>query len=211
MGRSRGEQTVDTKPRKTAPNLDIERIVEAAWKLVDRDGVDALSTRALAAELNVRGPALYWHVRNKQQLLSLMIERVLGASIVAQPSDLSWQEWLRTVCRNQRRVLLEHRDSGRIASSIPPTQRTQTEVFPQMFAPLTRAGFPREQAIAAAGSLASFLLGHVIYEQRPETREFVSSMVDLDAAFEFGLDAFITGFAVKLTDFATKGPRSDKK
>jgi hypothetical protein len=107
--------------------------------------------------------------------------------------------------------LLEHRDSGRIASSIPPTQRTQTEVFPQMFAPLTRAGFPREQAIAAAGSLASFLLGHVIYEQRPETREFVSSMVDLDAAFEFGLDAFITGFAVKLTDFATKGPRSDKK
>ena len=168
------------RTKRGRPNLDIDRIIDAAWILVDRDGVDALSTRTLAAELNVQGPALYWHVRNMHGLLTLMIERSLCDDIRIAAEGLTWSDWLRTIACEQRRVFLEHRDSGRIASSVLPTPRTRTELVP-----------------AAAGALASFILGWVIYEQRAETRDFASSMVDLDAAFDYGLGAFIDGLIAR--------------
>ncbi|WP_404712320.1 TetR/AcrR family transcriptional regulator C-terminal domain-containing protein [Sphingomonas sp. MMS24-J13] len=179
------------------PTLDLPRIVEAAWALVDREGVAALSTRALAAALDVQGPALYYHVRSKQELLSLMLEHVLGESIGMPPPDLAWPDWLRFVGRAQRNALLAHRDSALIASHAPPTPRLRDEVFPRIMAPLLAAGLADREASAAAGALAGLILGWVVYEQRPETRDFVLAFHDPDEAFEFALDALVRGIEAK--------------
>jgi TetR/AcrR family tetracycline transcriptional repressor len=117
------------RPRKGESNLDVDRIVKAAWTLVDRDGINALSTRALAAELNVQGPALYWHVKNKRELLSLMLEHALDKTIMASPANLPWHEWLRAVGRQQRATLLGHRDSGLIVSQAPRPSGCATSSF----------------------------------------------------------------------------------
>ena len=180
-------------PRREGAGLDVDRIVEAAWNLVDREGVGALSTRALAAELNVKSPALYWHVRNKQELLSLMVERVLGEAIETPPDNLDWKKRIRSMVREQRRAFLAHRDTGLILSIAPPTERLRTEIFPRFIAPLLPTGIPEKQAIAAGGALASFLLGWIIYEQHEEARAFMTAANDADDAFEFGLEAFISG------------------
>jgi len=193
------------RPRKGDPQLNVERIVQAAWALVDREGVDALSTRTLAAELNVKGPALYWHMKSMQELLGLMMEHALRDSIVMPSAGLPWPQWLREVTVAQRRVLLAHRDSGRIASYSLPSERTRTEIVPRIIEPLIRAGFRREDATAAAGALASFVLGWVIYEQGPETRSFVASLVDLDSSFEYGLSAFIQGLVSQAPAKAREG------
>lgn len=183
--------------RKDGPILDLGRIVAAAWTLVDQSGVAALSTRALAAALDVKSPALYWHVRNKQALLSLMLEHVLRDSIGTPPPGLDWPDWLRFVGRQQRRALMAHRDSAIIASSTPPTERLQKEVFPQIMAPMLAAGLPERQASGAAGALAGLILGWVVYEQRPETREFVRAFHDPEEAFEYALDALVRGVEAK--------------
>jgi len=185
------------RPKKGENNLDVGRIVEAAWRLVDRVGLEGLSTRALAAELDVKGPALYWHVRSKQQLLSLMIEHALAGSIAKVPPDLPWWEWIRAVGCDQRRTLLAHRDSGRIASNAPPTERLQNEIFIKAIEPLVKAGVPRQQASAAFGGLAGFVLGIVIYEQSEATRSFLLAHHDPDEAFDFALDAYVTGLRAK--------------
>ena len=185
------------RPKKGENNLDIGRIVEAAWRLVDRVGVEGLSTRALAAELDVKGPALYWHVRSKQQLLSLMIEQALAGSIAKAPADVPWWEWLRIIARDQRGTLLAHRDSGRIASIAPPTERLQTEIFSQAIEPMIKAGVARKEASAAFGGIAGFVLGVVIYEQNEETRKFLLAYHDPDEAFEFALDAYLSGLRAK--------------
>jgi TetR/AcrR family tetracycline transcriptional repressor len=179
------------------PTLDLRRIVEAAWALVDQEGVAALSTRSLAAALNVQGPALYYHVRSKQELMSLMLEYVLGNSIDVPPADLAWPDWLRLVGHEQRRALLAHRDSALIASSAPPTKRLQEELFPRLMAPLLAGGVPDRQASAAAGALAGLILGWVVYEQREETRDFVRAFHDPDEAFEYALDALVRGIEAK--------------
>lgn len=180
-------------PRREGGALDVDRIVEAAWNLVDREGVGALSTRALAAELNVKSPALYWHVRNKQDLLSLMVERVLGEAIETPSENLDWKERIRSMVREQRRAFLSHRDTGLILSIAAPTERLQNEIFPRFISPLLPAGISEKQANAAGGALASFLLGWIIYEQHEESRAFMSAANDPDEAFEFGLEALISG------------------
>jgi TetR/AcrR family transcriptional regulator, tetracycline repressor protein len=186
------------RPKKQDAFLDIGVIVAAAWALVEQDGVDALTTRTLAAALGVKSPALYWHVPSMTALHSLMVERMLTESIRNPRPDEAWQAWLQDVGMAQRRNFLSHRDSGRIIAIAPPTEVTRNQVMPMLMAPLVAAGFAAEDAVAAAGTFASFILGWVIYEQSAEASSYIASMVDLATAFEFGLTALIDGLQQRL-------------
>jgi TetR/AcrR family transcriptional regulator, tetracycline repressor protein len=181
------------RPRAGESGIDVRRIVTEAWALVDRVGMAGLSTRALATALHVKSPALYWHVRNKEELLSLMVEHLLQDSLEGIPRDLHWSEWLKHVGRRQRQLLLSHRDGGFIASLAPPSARLREEVFPRIMAPLLESKLPSDVASAAAGGLAALVLGWVIYEQRPETREFMEAHHRPDPAFELVLQSFVSG------------------
>jgi TetR/AcrR family tetracycline transcriptional repressor len=175
--------------------VDLRRIVEQAWALVDEDGMAGLSTRTLAARLHVKSPALYWHVRSKDELLSLMVEHLLQDSLAEIPDGLAWPDWLTQVARRQRALLLAHRDSGLIASLAPPTERMQAELFPRIMAPLLAGGLSSALASAAAGALAALVLGWVVYEQRAETREFMQAFHRPDEGFALALEAFVRGVA----------------
>ncbi|MDI5967207.1 TetR/AcrR family transcriptional regulator C-terminal domain-containing protein [Streptantibioticus silvisoli] len=54
-----------------------ETVVDAALELLDEVGLDALTTRALTGRLGVRPGALYWHVRDKRELLTAVAERIM--------------------------------------------------------------------------------------------------------------------------------------
>ncbi len=140
------------RPKKQDAFLDLGVIVDAAWALVERDGVDALTTRTLAAMLGVKSPALYWHVPSMTALHSMMVERMLTESIRNPRQGEAWQDWLHDVGMAQRRNFLSHRDSGRIIAVAPPTDITRNQVMPTLTAPLVAAGFASEDAVAAAGT-----------------------------------------------------------
>lgn len=186
------------RPRKQDAFLDPAVIVEAAWLLVEEDGVDALTSRTLAAKLGVKSPALYWHVPSMTALHSLMVERMLSESIRNPADGETWQDWLLDVGRTQRRNFLSHRDSGRIIAVAPPTDVIRNQVMPMLVAPLVSAGASTEDAVAAAGTFASFILGWVIYEQSAEASSYIASMVDTSTAFEYGLAALIGGLSQRL-------------
>lgn len=185
------------RPRKGHSGLDRQKIITTAWAIVDRDGLAALSTRTLAAALAVKSPALYWYVHSKDELLSLMMEQLLQNSLDDAPPNLRWAGWLKYVAERQRELLLSHRDGGLIASLAAPTERLRTQIFPRIMAPLLAAGFHPLQASAAAGGLAALVLGWVIYEQRPATREFVETFHTPDEGFELALDNLVTGIAAR--------------
>jgi len=75
--------------------LQRETVVAAALKLLDEVGMDGLSTRRLAQELGVQQPSLYWHFKNKRELLDALAEAMLGEH---QPVDRAacadWREWM---------------------------------------------------------------------------------------------------------------------
>src|SRR5258708_22888176 len=62
-------------PEEDGPRgLSRERLVGAALQLINEDGLDALSMRALADRLDVKAASLYWHVRDRRGLLGVLAE-----------------------------------------------------------------------------------------------------------------------------------------
>ena len=100
------------------------QIVAAALDLLDEAGLDGLTLRQLAGRLGIRAPTLYWHVRDKRELLDLLAAAILDEALAAwrepQPGQ-PWWEWLGARARVMRAALLAHRDSARIvAGNRPP-------------------------------------------------------------------------------------------
>ena len=105
------------------PLLDREQVVRVALRLLDEVGLDGLTLRRLAAELDVKAPALYWHFTNKQDLLDhmahVMTEPWMRAVAVTTAGQ-GWEDWLAEVARTYRALLLSHRDGGRLSASTRP-------------------------------------------------------------------------------------------
>src|SRR5258708_24886340 len=63
--------------KEKEPGLSRSRLVAEALNLIQEEGLDALSMRALADRLNVKAASLYWHVRDRRELLELLAESIL--------------------------------------------------------------------------------------------------------------------------------------
>ncbi|MEV0302465.1 TetR/AcrR family transcriptional regulator [Streptomyces prasinus] len=81
--------------RGPKPGLTLERVVEAAVELADREGLGALSMRRIAAELGTGTMSLYRYVPGKAELLDLMLDRVQRAS--EEPGDFGDGHWRSTL------------------------------------------------------------------------------------------------------------------
>ncbi|OHV30325.1 MULTISPECIES: TetR/AcrR family transcriptional regulator C-terminal domain-containing protein [Pseudofrankia] len=104
------------KPAKRPP-LHRDRVVEMAIAILDADGPDALTFRRLAADLEVGVATLYWHVDNKDVLLNLAFDHVVGeieAGFDAEPHR-PWEERLRDGFIDLWRVLRRHPWAARLA------------------------------------------------------------------------------------------------
>jgi TetR/AcrR family tetracycline transcriptional repressor len=145
-----------------------ERIVTAALELLDDQGMDALTVRALASRLDVRAPALYWHVRNKQELLDEMatevMRRVAGAFAAVPPGD-GWRDDLAAYARVLRSEYLLHRDGARIFSGTRISDPDVVKAKEPWLARFTAAGFTLAEADDATDLVTAFVVGFVIEEQ----------------------------------------------
>src|SRR5689334_7391799 len=72
------------RPRGRPPTIDREAVLETAIRLLDAEGVDALTMRRLAGELGVSAMAPYRHVGSKDELLMVLVDR-LAARLVYPP------------------------------------------------------------------------------------------------------------------------------
>ena len=91
------------RPARTP--LTREAIVDAALRVVDREGADGLSMRRVAEELGTGPASLYWHVASKDELINLVVDRVVGEIELPPPDPERWQEQFMEGMRQARRVL----------------------------------------------------------------------------------------------------------
>jgi AcrR family transcriptional regulator len=94
--------------RRRREPISRDAIVDAALALLDRDGYEALSMRALAEELGTGAASLYWHVGSKDGLLDLVFERVIGEVQVPDADPERWREQVKEFGRAQRAATLRH-------------------------------------------------------------------------------------------------------
>src|ERR1700761_2349943 len=141
-----------------------ERIVAVALELLDEGGLDGLTLRRLAERLGIRAPTLYWHVRNKRELLDLLAAAILEEALAAwrepQPGQ-PWWEWLTARARVMRAALLAHRDSALVVSVNRPTSSSLPGIERQLEA-LAGAGFSPGDGLLALLTLNAYVLGDVL-------------------------------------------------
>ena len=96
--------------------LGRERILQAALALIDRDGLPAFNIRALAATLGVYPAAIYWHVPNRDALVSGAIALALDDVAAGVPAG-PWQARLRAVLQRYRDALRRHPQLAPVVAS----------------------------------------------------------------------------------------------
>jgi TetR/AcrR family tetracycline transcriptional repressor len=97
-------------PRPKVP-LSTRKTLEAALRIIDAEGLDALSVRRLAIELNVNGASLYHHFKNKEEILVGAAKLALEAvRTPATAGDEDWRVWLMRNGDRLRQALVAHPD-----------------------------------------------------------------------------------------------------
>jgi AcrR family transcriptional regulator len=116
---------VDQPPpsrRRGGTALDRDGIVRAAIAIADADGLDAVTMRRVADRLGTGAMSLYRHVPDKDALVSLMIDTILGDLFAEQPlpDGIGWRAGLRLIAETTWRVCREHRWYPEATIAQPP-------------------------------------------------------------------------------------------
>jgi TetR/AcrR family tetracycline transcriptional repressor len=151
--------------------LTQEQVVRRAVELMAEVGLEALTLRRLATELGVSAPTLYWHVRNKRELLDLMAEALVaraGRTTSPAPGQ-PWWEWLAELARRQFRALISHRDAALVVAGNRPTEATLPDAE-EVLDSLVAVGFPAPEALRVVLSIGNYVIGCAVERQAEEAR-----------------------------------------
>jgi TetR/AcrR family tetracycline transcriptional repressor len=185
-------------------------LIEAGLQLLDEVGLDGLTVRKLASRLGVQSPALYWHIRTKQELLDGMANAIILRAGMGPPRPGEiWQEWLARRARSYRASLLASRDGARVVSAAV-RGGDAVQQFERELAAMVERGFTPVQALRTITALSHYINGHVLQEQavtaaaergeRPDLSELPTLAAAVrsgspigDEVFEYGLTILIRG------------------
>ncbi|GGW91369.1 TetR family transcriptional regulator [Streptomyces chryseus] len=166
------------RPRK--PLLSRDRIVGAASALVDTEGLDALSTRRLAAELGVSGPSLYNHFHNKDEILDAVADGVsakVDLSMFDPADGRDWRTALHDYAVSYRAALTEHPNVVPVLARGPGRRPAGLRVADAVFGAMVGAGWPPAQATHIGALMRYFITGSAL-------GSFASGFVDDEAAYD---------------------------
>ncbi len=184
--------------------LERQKVVEEALRLLNEVGIEGLTTRRLAQALGVQGPALYWHFKNKQELLDDMARAILKDAYGPLTPGRDWADWMAEGARRVRRQLLSYRDGARILAGFRPSSPLGRFDQAPWFEILAQAGFKETDALWAMLTVALFTLGWTMDEQAAQDRNTPPTPLARlsDQGFEFGLNTVMMGLRARLDGLA---------
>ncbi|OWL96045.1 hypothetical protein B7435_29075 [Mycolicibacterium peregrinum] len=193
-------------------NLTGADVVRAALVVLNDVGLDGLTMRLVAKQLGVQLNTVYWHAKNKPELLEMIADAVLDdCGSVALSGD--WQERLAALLNGYRHALLRHRDGARLVAGTYSVMPNTLALSEQLTSTFLAAGFSEEVATWATWHSSALVLGLVLEQQgEPEdwpqrldrgvdVAQYPSVKVahehhvsgDHDARFDFSRDLLLRG------------------
>jgi AcrR family transcriptional regulator len=152
------------QPRERKEPLTTDRIVDAALEMMRTEGYDAVSMRSLARKLDTGPASLYQHVRNRDELDQLVLDRIASQIDVPEPDPEQWAEQLKQLLRDTLAVYRAHPGSARAAMGQVPTMEGTMRVAEGMMA-ICLAGDISPQAAAWMCDVASLYVSAIGYEE----------------------------------------------
>jgi len=216
------EVSVPKMPRRSPPGrtgdfrkpepvpLTREGIIDAALSLLNQSGLNRLSMRRLADSLGVQAASLYWHIKNKSELLQLMADKICEEMNWPDEAGMSWREKVRRGMVSYREALLQYRDSAEIFADTPPLTPNRLRMIESLYKTLGQAGLSQEEVVLTADLLNNYVIGFVMEEvrfagrpgrqeeekeARPESHPVLP---DMEKRFQYGLEIILDGISFRL-------------
>jgi TetR/AcrR family tetracycline transcriptional repressor len=202
----------------TRGSLDSEVIAAAALRITDRDGLPGLTMRAVAAECGVTAMATYWHVRNKDELIDIVVQYALSRLPAPRP-DREWREEIVRFFTEMHDFLVEHPAVAQMIAQRPMGGTQVTTLADRTLATLLAGGLTEAAAVEAFLELGSYTLGMSLYEigragykQEDPTRRFpglapdthpVLTQLGMRVAVAPGAGLFQNGLVRLIDSYAT--------
>ncbi|MEI7293098.1 MULTISPECIES: TetR/AcrR family transcriptional regulator [Paraburkholderia] len=160
--------TTENRTRRRADALTQQRIVEAAIEILDQDGEDALTFRALAAHLATGSGALYWHVADKQTLLAQATDQIVAAALHEAATRPQPQDAIRALALGVFDAIDAHPWVGAQLAR-DPWQYAVLRILEGVGVQVQAMGVPEPAQFNAATAILSFILGLAgQYATRPQ-------------------------------------------
>jgi AcrR family transcriptional regulator len=147
----------ETKPQAVREPLSSRRIVDAALRLVQAEGFDALTMRRIATMLHATPGALYTHVRDKQELDDLMLGALCARVHLPDPDPDRWQAQAIEVCAQLRDEYLRHPGIWRATLAAAPSTPDTMRIMEGLLAILTAGGVPLKAAAWAIDAALQYI------------------------------------------------------
>jgi TetR/AcrR family transcriptional regulator, tetracycline repressor protein len=125
-------------------------VVDRALALGDAEGLDALTIRRLATELGVTPMALYWHFRNKEELLAALGDQVWSELDTDVDAAAPWYRQMRGLLESLLHVLRSHPCASQLILQGEKQSDAALAAIETALAVLRRGGFDPEHAAAIA-------------------------------------------------------------
>ena len=160
--------------------LQRSQIVATALQLLNQDGLDGVTVRKVAAHLNVHVGGLYWHVKNKQDLLDEMANTILSeefATLQLSEPGQAWTDWLVEIAQRLRKAMLAYREGGRVVAGAHLHRAvTLAQLFVCIVGALRAEAFQADEARWLCMTVVSYTFGFVIEEQAGPTPDTIAQL-----------------------------------
>ncbi|HYT78818.1 MAG TPA: TetR/AcrR family transcriptional regulator C-terminal domain-containing protein [Actinomycetota bacterium] len=228
MANVKTERSSEVREEKSRREpLTRERIIRAALRIMDEEGLEAVSMRRIGRELGVEAMSLYNHVQDKEDILDGICEAVLADFRV--PLADEWAEGARLAAHEYRRLLLAHPTVITLMTERkrPFTNAESLRAYEFALEVFRTAGLSEEDSVKAFHVFGGYILGFVTLElglmvggpddeahaqahqemarllasaDLPRMREAMPHFMNCDLAeqFDFGLDLLIEGIRARI-------------
>ncbi|GBF48657.1 probable transcriptional regulator [Leptospira ryugenii] len=151
------------KQKREREPLNRQRIIDAGFAYADRFGWERLSMRTLARLLGVEAMSLYKHVKNKEDILDGLSDRILE-KIQFPKESLKPKEQLRQLSISKRNLFQSHPWALNVLDSRTQFSLTRLNFLERQFSILRKTGLGPTETYRILLSLESYIYGFVIQE-----------------------------------------------
>jgi AcrR family transcriptional regulator len=146
-----------------APSLSREEITTAAVTLADTRGIEAVSMRALAVELEVGAASLYRYIARKDELIELMVDAVMGNDLHFEVRG-DWREDLRSFARGLRAMTLRHPWMAVPSAGLRSFGPKTAQRYEQVLGTIDGLGLEIDEMLLMVETLDAYVRGRALEE-----------------------------------------------
>lgn len=142
-----------------------EEFVDAAMRIVDAEGLDALTARRLGKEVGVSYTAVYTYFATREDLMGALVDR-LSAEIVADiaPRSESVRDQLLAISGSSRRALARHPNLAGVFATATGDATTGNEATLYVVGLLEQAGLSGRDLVTAYRIIESYVFGSTVFD-----------------------------------------------